>query len=374
MTVIVTIPHDSEDIAARIVEACDLPACDFEQAVFQGLPVTHEIAAHSTIAFQYFRYGFGGAEKVTFELMQLFSEMGYRVVLYTDIEPEPNDLPVPEGVIRKHVCAGYDDRESRVEYWREQVEAEGIAALVYGSWCSPAALLDCLAVQSAGAAFLFCVHGCSPFFMQIDDPPLPLRLERVGRCADAVIVLSEADKAFWDAYNPNVHVVVNPVARYMSRVPVAESPARGHTVLWSGRFSFYEKQPADAVEILAELRKIVPDAKLVFLGAGTPEETAKLKGIVEENGVAGAVTFAGYQEDPMPYYQVADALLVTSVSEGFGLSIAEAMHQGMPVVAYDLGYLLLMQDGGVVKVPHGGIRAAASALAKLLDDPVEHDE
>ena len=354
----------SVQVAATIAKLSSLPGGEFMKVRYENRPQK----TGETVAFQYFRYGFGGAEKVTFALMGLFAEKGYRVILYTDVAPEPGDYPLPKGVVRKHVATPYDEVEARAAFWREEVLAEGIGTLIYSSWCSPVALIDCLAVQTAGADFVFCVHGSTPFFTQIDDAPLPLRLERVGLAADAISVLSEADAVFWRAYNQNVHVMENPIESYMADAPRRVNMPFGNTVLWCGRFSFYEKRPDEALRIHKLLLECVPDARLVFVGAGLADEEQQLRTLAAQLGIQDSVVFAGYQTDPIPFYHLANVLLVTSSSEGFPLAVSEAMQQGVPVVAYDLEFLQLAQGEGFVQVPQMNRQAAADELARLLRD------
>jgi poly(glycerol-phosphate) alpha-glucosyltransferase len=65
--------------------------------------------------------------------------------------------------------------------------------------------------------------------------------------------------------------------------------------------------------------------------------------------------------------------LSTSAFEGQGLSIAEALAHGCPVVTYDVRYgpRDALARGGGVLVPDGDEAALADALVRVLTDPVE---
>jgi glycosyltransferase involved in cell wall biosynthesis len=90
------------------------------------------------------------------------------------------------------------------------------------------------------------------------------------------------------------------------------------------------------LEAFALLRRRVP-VKLLLSGVAD-------EGIVEASkrlGMAGDVLFSGeIREDELPaYYRGAEALVLPSVYEGFGLTALEAMACGTPVVAANAGAL-----------------------------------
>ena len=78
----------------------------------------------------------------------------------------------------------------------------------------------------------------------------------------------------------------------------------------------------------------------------------------------------GLTDDPGHELDEASAFLSTSAFEGQGLSIAEALVHGCPVVAYDVRYgpRDLLADGGGMLVPDADIDALAAALVELLTD------
>ena len=78
----------------------------------------------------------------------------------------------------------------------------------------------------------------------------------------------------------------------------------------------------------------------------------------------------GLTDDPGRELDQASVFLSTSAFEGQGLSIAEALVHGCPVVAYDVQYGpgdLLAQGGGML-VPDGDIEALAAALIEVVSD------
>lgn len=102
------------------------------------------------------------------------------------------------------------------------------------------------------------------------------------------------------------------------------------TVIAVGRL--VEQKAFDRLIRVAEMcKRAGMEIKFQIIGEGVLEKV--LKQLAYKLGVDDVVSFLGYMENPMPYIKSADVLLSTSVAEGFGLSICEAMCLGTPVVS-----------------------------------------
>jgi glycosyltransferase involved in cell wall biosynthesis len=104
------------------------------------------------------------------------------------------------------------------------------------------------------------------------------------------------------------------------------------------------------------------------LGEG-PERPAIEAEIARQN-LGDRVSLPGYC-DPGPYYAQARCFAATSTSESFGLAIAEALSQGLPVVSTDCGGPReILGDGAYGElVPIGDDDAFANALTAALENP-----
>ncbi len=84
-------------------------------------------------------------------------------------------------------------------------------------------------------------------------------------------------------------------------------------------------------------RRIDPGSRLLLVGIDTDTELYKLalRQLVHELGLQG-VDFVGRatQSELVTYYRIADAYLCMSEHEGFCVPLVEAMHLGVPVIAY----------------------------------------
>jgi N-acetyl-alpha-D-glucosaminyl L-malate synthase BshA len=109
-------------------------------------------------------------------------------------------------------------------------------------------------------------------------------------------------------------------------------------------------------------------ARIVLVGDGP--ERARVEALAREAGIAEHVEIMGEVDDVRGLLSVADAFLLPSAQESFGLAALEAMACGVPVVASRVGGLPeVITDGltGFLRDPedHAGM---ASAVLDLLDD------
>ncbi|HZQ06426.1 MAG TPA: glycosyltransferase [Anaerolineae bacterium] len=107
-------------------------------------------------------------------------------------------------------------------------------------------------------------------------------------------------------------------------------------------------------------------------------ELSRLVELKEELGIGELVTFLGGRaQTSLPfYYSAADAVVMPSRYESFGLAALEAMACGTPVVASDVGglsYLVRDAETGFL-VPEGAADAFAEKISLLLHNPQLRNE
>ena len=141
-------------------------------------------------------------------------------------------------------------------------------------------------------------------------------------------------------------------------------PPHARVVGFMGRLD-PEKGALDLGAAWRSIVRRVPTAHLVIAGSGSEERElqARLRDSPQ-------VRLLGFRRDIASLLRAFDVLAVPSHSEAFGLSAAEAMAAGVPVVATRVGGLPEVVEDGVqgLLVPPGAPQALADAVVALLED------
>lgn len=190
------------------------------------------------------------------------------------------------------------------------------------------------------------------------------------------------------ALGRKLEVIYNPVRRWPSapspilpRLPVdrAESNSRAAArpvVGVVGRITRAKGQHV-ALGAIGELVRRGLSPLAVFVGATdrhNPADEAYLRALQQRShslGVTAHVWWAGYQENPGPFYQIFDVLVVpTTTSEGLPMVALEAMHCGVPVIGSDVrGITEIVRHGhNGFLVPPGDESALAARLEQVIAD------
>lgn len=122
------------------------------------------------------------------------------------------------------------------------------------------------------------------------------------------------------------------------------------------------------VEAMARVRRVVPDAQLVVFGDG--ELRPALEAQIRDLGLDKHVVLAGFRDDVLALAKSADLFVLSSVTEGLGSTLLDAMAMGLAIVGTRAGGIPeAVQDGVTgVLVPPGNSDALAEAIVRLLRD------
>jgi glycosyltransferase involved in cell wall biosynthesis len=122
---------------------------------------------------------------------------------------------------------------------------------------------------------------------------------------------------------------------------------------------------------MAEVIRAIPEAMLLIVGVGPDRE--QLGKLARDLNIAERIIWIG-QKSPDEIYQlysIMDVVAVPSLFEGFGLSAAEGMAAGVPVVASRVdGLREVVQDAvSGYFVDAGDSHGLAQSLMELLPNP-----
>lgn len=130
----------------------------------------------------------------------------------------------------------------------------------------------------------------------------------------------------------------------------------------------WEKGP----DLLLEAARLAieKEASLRFVIIGDGPMADELRRVAETYGLAPFVRFLGYQDDARRIFPAFDAFILPSRTEGWPLSIMEAMAAGLPVIASGAGgpdYMIDSGRSGILVSP-GDAHKLAEAMILLARD------
>ena len=155
----------------------------------------------------------------------------------------------------------------------------------------------------------------------------------------------------------------------------ASRPADSSTWLFVGTLAPHKAQH-DLVKALAVYRRIHdPNARLRLVGSSLSKTYATaLREFVDELGLTDAVELVGSVPDAVlgAYFATADVYVGLSEHEGFCVPLLEAMHHGLPVVAFGAGAVPETLGCGGLALEHKDPLTVATAVARVMTDSVLH--
>lgn len=209
------------------------------------------------------------------------------------------------------------------------------------------------------------------FYNQLDRWSLPASARVVTVCRPFASALQRLGIA-----RERIAIQHNAVNRFVPATEEAVNDlredlaiSRGDRVLLNvGRLS-REKGQADLIKALASLRNDYGRENLRLLLVGDGPDRPRLERLASASGVRDWVTFVGHQSDVVPYYTLANLMVLPSGTEGSPNALLEAMAAGLPIVATAVGGVPEIVSGtdAAILVQRHDRRALARAIAKILD-------
>ena len=128
------------------------------------------------------------------------------------------------------------------------------------------------------------------------------------------------------------------------------------------------KSQVDLVEATARLVREVPDVRVLIVGEG--ELRSELERRIRHHHLEAHVILTGFRDDVPALLHGLDLFVTSSVTEGFGSSVLDAMSAGLPVVGTRAGGVpesVVDGETGLL-VPVRDPAALADAMTRMLRD------
>ena len=128
-----------------------------------------------------------------------------------------------------------------------------------------------------------------------------------------------------------------------SDAPIRERTGKDFTVGAAGRFF-----PVKDFPLMVEIARnaVEKESGIRFEIAGDGPEKDRVAEMIRRHGIEKSFLLRGFIEDVASFYKEIDVYMNTSVHKGIPMSVLEAMAQGLPVIAPDVGGLgEIIEDG-----------------------------
>lgn len=129
------------------------------------------------------------------------------------------------------------------------------------------------------------------------------------------------------------NVITIPVGS-LAELKYPEQNRKPHSLITASRLAG-EKHVDWLIEAVAAAKESIPDITLDIYGKGAEE--AKLKELINKYGCQDCIRLCG-QQNLEEVYKNYEAYLSGSTSEGFGLTLMEAIGSGLPIIGFDVRY------------------------------------
>ncbi len=234
-----------------------------------------------------------------------------------------------------------------------------------------------LAALASGLPHVVTCHDAPQAVMRY--MPNAYRLVRyfmARRCLERASCVTAVSPYLRDAVQPitrsPIHIIPNPLSPELTqrpitpnRLPNPEAPVIVMVANGWGQL----KNPIPALKAFFRFRKTCPQARLRLFGADYGQgETAQRWAIAQ--GMSEGIEFVGSLPHTELLRQIsdADAMIHPSLEETFGMSIAEAMALGVPVIGGEQsGAVPWVIDGGGILTDVRRANAICAGLTDLLD-------
>jgi glycosyltransferase involved in cell wall biosynthesis len=284
--------------------------------------------------------GIGGIAKFNRDFLEALDSSGVvervRALPRLIVEPIDGTL-IPEAVVYDRAAAG--GKPAFIRRVFAQLFRGNAANLVI---CGHINLLPAawLLARVQGAGLILMVHGIEAW-----KAPRSVFTRRLAGKVDAVVAVSRLSAERFCAWSkiPLDRTFILPAGVDLDQFRAQERDVilqkryglqSSRVIMTMGRLESRERYKGfdEVIGVMPRLLKRFPDLKYLIVGDGPDRQ--RLEGRVAELGLLENVIFTGYisESEKVAHYNLADAYVMPSNGEGFGIVLIEAAACGIPVV------------------------------------------
>ena len=262
--------------------------------------------------------------------------LGQQVELHVFTHSSPNPLSLPH--CRLHYLPRFTLTGWKKMVARQLTKVHPDVVHINGCWTPTCAIFQC-AAQSLGIPVAITTHGMlEPWIMArhyYTRKWLALKLYQASALRRANMLVATAQREAANlhtlAYNRRVCVIHTGVN--IGNIPVKKAWTKSNTMLFLGRIH-QVKGIWCLLSAVRKARTLLGNYKLIIAGQGEGQDIDRINKYIAQWHLDGMVQYVGgvYGDDKWRLLQQADFLVQPSYTENFGLSVAEALASGTPVI------------------------------------------
>jgi glycosyltransferase involved in cell wall biosynthesis len=322
----------------------------------------------------------GGAEKVLVDVLHLLDPEKFEITLVLEYNKCVYPNSVPQHVKLKSMFPGFSSRLLRKLI--DHVAVRYFSAFLYKTFApqSPdieiafleGTVTNIVSRSKASSAKMAWVHTdmdkfrwSSQYFASEQSE------ENAYKCFDSIVCVSEQSRsAFFNRFSIDenrVRVIANPIRpdEILALAEQTNTVFEDFTV-----FSLGRQNAVKGFDRLIRAHSVAVKSfkhQLAILGDGPERES--LEQLARDLGVFGSVKFLGYQENAYPFLNACDLYVNASHSEGYPISLLEALILEKPVLATDItGSREILGGGDYGKLCESTQESITHALTTALSE------
>jgi L-malate glycosyltransferase len=190
--------------------------------------------------------------------------------------------------------------------------------------------------------------------------------------ADKLVCLSDNMKYYYSKWFPlsKLEVIYNGIAEAEEDIPDND------VITTINRLHLQGFKVAGNVSVLTRIKGVdqilnflSEEKELALAVIGSGKELSSLQKQAEKMKIADRCIFFGFRGNAVKYFRFFDFLIISSISEGFGLVLIEAVQQKVPVICSDIPvFNELFNNEEVTFFKLNDLKSLAEALKSVMEN------